>query len=62
MEMSTILSPYVHLEEIQKYFENFSQSATKKECWLELDGNAVEWDIPLGVAIDLHSKKQDDDD
>lgn len=54
MEMSTHVSPYIHLEEIQRYFENFSQAATRKECWFELQGSPLEWDIPLGVAIDLY--------
>ena len=60
MEMSAHLSPYIHLEEIQRYFENFSQSAIKKECWFELQGNAMEWDLPLGVAIDLYLDKDRD--
>ena len=54
------MSPYVHLEELQRYFENLSQSAAKKECWFEMNGNAVAWDIPLGVAVSLYSKEEKD--
>lgn len=60
MEMSPHLSPYAHLEEIQRYFENFSQSAAKKECWFALQGKPLQWDVPLGVSLDLHLEKNID--
>ena len=56
MEMQSNLSPYIHLEEIERYFETFIQSATKKDFWLELNGNPVSWDIPLGTVVSLYAE------
>ena len=58
MEMQSNLSPYVNLEELQRYFEHFSQSAARKESWLELNGSPIPWDVPLGVAISLYGQKE----
>lgn len=57
--MHSNMSPYVNLEELQRYFEHFSQSAARKESWLELNGNPIAWDIPLGVAVSLYGKSSD---
>ena len=57
--MQANLSPYVYLEEVQNYFENFSQKATKREYWLEFNGNPLSWDHTLGTIIDLFSTESD---
>lgn len=61
MEMQASLSPYINLRELQRYFEHFSQSAVRKESWLEMNGNPIAWDIPLSVAISLYGKANNDD-
>lgn len=52
-------SPYIYLQEIQSYFENFSQKITKREYWLEFNGSPLNWDNTLGCVIDLFRKQKD---
>lgn len=53
--MQVTLSPYIHLHELQRYFKDFSQSAARKESWLEMNSNPIPWDMPLGVAVSLYT-------
>lgn len=51
--MNLQCSPYIYVAELEAYFDKFSQHAQAREYWLETSGNALQYDLPLGVSLDL---------
>jgi hypothetical protein len=54
--MNLHCSPYIYVAELEVYFDKFSQHAQAREYWLEVNGYAFQYDLPLGVSLDLISE------
>lgn len=55
--MSLQSSPYIYAAELEAYFDKFSQHAQAREYWLEMNSSPLQYDLPLGVSIDLVSEQ-----
>ena len=58
--MSLQSSPYIYAAELEAYFDKFSQHAQAREYWLETNGAPLQYDLPLGVSLDLVSNQDVD--
>lgn len=59
MAVSAVWTPYKLLEELHAYFNDFAQKALRREneIWLEMNGHAVPWTMPLSAAVDMFTER-----